>query len=69
MPGIGEEMDGAMQHAPQPRRQFKVVMLVSAKPVTRSAVALAQLGIDRIGVRAAAMPQLECIGGGFHQHA
>jgi hypothetical protein len=25
MPGIGLEMDGAMQHAPQPLRQFIVV--------------------------------------------
>ena len=68
MPGIGEEMDGAMQHAPQPLRQFRVVMRLSPTSVTRSTVALAQFGVDRIGIRAVAMPQLECIGGGFYQH-
>ena len=35
MPGMGEEIDGAMQHAAQPGRQSIVVRLRSARTVAR----------------------------------
>jgi hypothetical protein len=47
MPGIGEEIDGAMQQAPQPARH------------SISAFLRAQHRMDRRGVGPAAVPQRE----------
>jgi len=54
MPGIGEEIDGAVQHAPQPARQWSE--LAGRDMSGRSAELLAQLSVDGVGVRTLAMP-------------
>jgi hypothetical protein len=36
MPGIGEEIEGAMQHAPQPARQFILITVYGLMEMTCS---------------------------------
>ena len=39
MPGIGDEMDGAMQHAPQPGRHSMFGIIVAPVPQRKAAAA------------------------------
>lgn len=63
MPGIGEPIDGAMQQAPQPSRQFTSVGGMQGNR------ARLQRCENRRAVDAFAMPRLEGQGGLFDQHA
>ena len=65
MPGMDEEIDSAMQHAPQPIRQSMGIVLVGR--VQRHFCA--QFGVERVGFGPHAMPDRKRFGGLLDQHA